>query len=234
VSLKGTLESAVPGIHFAIRGTVRFRRDANCILSLRAARAAALAAAYKGARSVARGHYPNEVFEAEQQIALRLVDWQPVNEYPGLRIRANSVIALIGDDYQRAVQYDESLRAGQLEKALELNRIDYIRQMLADPAVARLWWFERNLKDRLEIDSYEQFEKVVLPLAAKIGVPKDETTRLAEVAAAVVGRLEENPQQQDVLLQVATVLLDKMGWHDLADRIRVLDESCDAHQESPT
>jgi hypothetical protein len=222
LAFNSTLPTSVPGIHFTARGRVRYRGMASSTSARRVTRAIALAEVYGIAADVTSTHLPDEAFEAEQRIALEVSEWRSVKADPRVKIKARVALALIGDDAGRVAAYNDAQRAMKLNLVLRDLRLTHLRSnVLSDPVTAKLWWLEQHPTVDHGSDFWKEFADHILPLVS-CSDNADPTERFVQVMTMALRRLEEKPEQKEVLVQLATVLFDKIGWTDLATEVSAL------------
>ncbi|WP_157420160.1 hypothetical protein [Actinomadura kijaniata] len=219
------LPTNLPGVRFTASGRIWFRRvtdgpgrDAPTAV----ARAAALAAVHDLASGISGQRAPAAVFDAEQQIALRLGGWQASEEHH-VKFKGKLRLSLAPADMVKAERFDEARRLARLEEAVTHDRLGFLRDVtLADPRSAQLWWLQRNLEGEQPETSWQVFDEMVRPLIVNAASQDDAVTRFANLVVSLVDRVHEDSDRLEILAGLSKALLETMGWQDLADEAAAL------------
>jgi hypothetical protein len=181
----------------------------------------ALAEVYQRASGVTSEVLADEIFEAEQKIALLLADWSTAPQ--GIELRARLKLSLDPDNAKKVDLFEDARRATRLEETLMQDRLNILRrEVLADPTIAKLWWLQRHLEDGDPVQSWKLFDTVVRPLITSAGPDDDAATKFAKTVVTLVERVQEDPARMRTLVQIATTMFKSMNWPDLAEEVTAL------------
>ncbi|MFG6200474.1 MULTISPECIES: hypothetical protein [unclassified Nonomuraea] len=227
-----TLPTTVPGIAFEGRGRVWYRpfprRDHDPERpqhpNADAARAAALAGTKAASRNVTETLFPEEAFEAEQQLTMKLAGWKPTPAYGDIEFRARMYVSMSEPDLVRSERFSDARRAGRLETVLADDAVISLSEdHLSNITRASLWWLRQHLSQPNPDLSWETFDRHVRPLVAEVHSSKDDVERLAHILLAATGRISEEPVLQQRLLWLLKKSFDLVDWSDLAEMTEELE-----------
>jgi hypothetical protein len=219
VRIACTWPSELPGVNMAATGKLLFEPTAELRQKGRAAaRAAARLALDSLASSITHRFPPTLVQVAQEKLALATAQWTDVEGHPHVRIKARIALGLGSEDRARTQAYEDALRAERLRHAIDRERLAHLQAVLGEPGLARAWWLDRQREELLQL-SWNEFNEKVLPTVG----PADDThlkaVRVAQVITEVVERLGEEPGREKQFVATARVLLEEMGWEDLAEAL---------------
>lgn len=216
-SFSARLATSLPGIAFTARGSAWFRQDLSkdAPLSLRTAKAAALAGVYEIATKETKKFAPEAAFHAEQATRVTLTKWQPLQTSP-VEAKAMLTLDLTDEDAAKAERFTESLRAARLDQALARKHIEFLREVaLADEATARLWWLHCNLTGDTPDTSWAAFDSTVRPLI-RIADEDDPVTRLAQALLTLNKYYTADPGRLHNLADFMAFAAAKVGDDEIA------------------
>ncbi|MEU1372282.1 hypothetical protein ABZ442_01290 [Streptomyces triculaminicus] len=218
--ISATWPTALFGIHYSASGVLRCRPAPELRERGRGVvRSVARQALEDIARPITGTHMPSALDEAQNVLALRLSEWGPVAEGSATEIRARITLRLASDDRARSQAYDDARREQQLRHHLNVDRISYLRsEVLVSADAARAWWIDLH-RDGDRPISWEEFNTHVLPYVGNAQDPQSQAMRAAVVLAQVMERLDSDPGRHQQFRATTRVVLQQMGWEDLADEL---------------
>lgn len=217
--ITSTWPSELPGVRFAATGKLTFEPAMELRQQGRsAARAAARLALDALASGITSQCAPAHVQTAQEELALATARWTEVEGHPQLRIKARVALSLGPEDRARTQAYDDALRAERLRHAIDRERLAYIQAVLGEPGMARTWWLDRHKGELIQL-SWNEFNEKVLPAVGSADDAQSKAMRMAHVIAGVIGRLGEEPGREKQFTATARIVLEQMGWEDLAEEV---------------
>ncbi|MER7651496.1 MULTISPECIES: hypothetical protein [Streptomyces] len=187
-------------------------------------RAAARIALEEKASQITRKYLPTQLEEAQSALALELSDWQQTHASGPIEIKAHLVLRLEDEAASRSQAYEDALRDQQLHQELYESRVSYMRdKVLSDADTARAWWLERH-RDGHHPIAWDEFNTHILPYVGKAEDAQTNAMRTAYVLAQVVERLEDDPARHKLFVATARLLMEEMGWPDLAEGLTLAEQ----------
>lgn len=232
------LPTNLPGISFTCRGKVRFRQVATFsttakIVAAREARAAALSATFMLASAASKEFAPEDVFAAEQTIAVILANWLPLGAHSAVEVKVKLNLDLLAEDAAKTERFNESRRAARLDETLVADHMSFLRDVaLKDENAARLWWLHLNLAGSDPATSWADFDNIVRPLIAHNSPGEDPITRFTNTMLTLTNRVHEEPELLETLSKVAVASLKIMDQADVAEEITSLVEPVHSTSDS--
>ena len=166
--------------------------------------------------------FPEQVFEAQQEVTIALTPWQPAS-YRGVTFRGRLELALPESDLARSEEFATARRTARLNAVLAEDASTSLREThLSNITAARLWWLRQHLGQPGADLSWTAFDEHVRPLVAETHRPEDDIDRLAHVLLMTTDRVSENPPRRETLIQVLQRTFEVMNWPDLAAEIKDL------------
>ncbi|MFD9571460.1 hypothetical protein ACFWBI_16590 [Streptomyces sp. NPDC059982] len=162
---------------------------------------------------------PQQIEVAQEQLALATAEWTEVEGHPDLKLRARIGLELSATAQSRAQAYEDALRAERLRHATDRERLTYLQKVvLADPAIARTWWLDRQ-REELSKLSWREFNEKVLPVVGTADDAHSRAMQAAPVLAEVMEQLAADPGRHKQFIATFRVVLEQMGWDAAAEKL---------------
>jgi hypothetical protein len=162
------------------------------------------------AAKIAGRHPPQRLSQVQEELGVAVAGWMGCTHQ---RIKARLQLALTTQDKDRVQFFEDALRDQELRTLVERKRLTEVRDLLMDPELARAWWLSRR-SDELSDLSWSEFNEL-LPKTSGQPTELAESERVSEIVSAVVARLADAPEKQELFLATSRTVLQQMGWDDL-------------------
>lgn len=215
--LRSALPTGVPGVTWSMRGTAWYRCGTDKLphSERSVARAATVVAVQGIAERVELRSFPDIDHDLQERVNLVLAPWQQTLPaiHPDLSVRARVRLRLSAASRKQLAEYDAARRRMHVERAVLSDRAAHLRRhVLQDADTARAWWLEQQGGS---VESWERFNRIVLPLVQRQDDPQNRYTRAASAFASIIEQMETDETRFQAFLNLTEVLVEQMNWQDL-------------------
>ncbi|GAB3936303.1 hypothetical protein GCM10029976_047830 [Kribbella albertanoniae] len=165
---------------------------------------------------VTRACSPLSTHVAQLQLSAHLAKRRPVHGSAGTFMTAHCRITLSPEDERRTRIFYDTVRSEQLQVAIDRERLGYLREVLEDPKLARLWWLDRH-EDQVAAMTWEEFDNTILAELASTDESVSRAERVARTITQVFEELASNQAKQTQFLELTEKVVKIMGWSQLSE-----------------